>query len=230
VLSARAPSRPNDDVLMTQEGYDRLRRELLELTTTMRRELAERLSAARDGGSNPAENGDLMDALQNSALLEQRIGELEGRLAAARIAPPAGSDGVAAIGTRVGLRTGVMARSCTTSWWAQARQIPRVGGSRSRHPSARRSRAVGPATRSPSRRRGAAFASTSSRSSRSRPTRRRRRNERAYPGNRPRGGVCRAAVAPALPRSTVAGARRGDRLRASAPSTPATSPRPRRAP
>jgi transcription elongation factor GreA len=106
VLSARAPSRPNDDVLMTQEGYDRLRRELLELTTTMRRELAERLSAARDGGSNPAENGDLMDALQNSALLEQRIGELEGRLAAARIAPPAGSDGVAAIGTRVGVRTG----------------------------------------------------------------------------------------------------------------------------
>jgi transcription elongation factor GreA len=106
VLTARAASRPTDEVLMTQEGYDRLRSELLKLTTTARRELAERLRDAREAGSDPAENGDLMDALDDSALLEQRIGEIKGRLASARVAPPARRDGVAAIGTRVGLRTG----------------------------------------------------------------------------------------------------------------------------
>jgi transcription elongation factor GreA len=105
VLSARAPNRPTDDNLMTQEGYDRLRSELLVLTTTRRRELAERLRDARDGGVSPTENGDLADALDESAVLERRIGELEARLAAARVAAPAGRDGVAAIGTRVGLRT-----------------------------------------------------------------------------------------------------------------------------
>jgi transcription elongation factor GreA len=105
VLTARAPNRPTDDTLITREGYDRLRRELLMLTTTMRREMAERLRDARDGGVSPTENGDLSDALDESAWLEQRIGELKGRLAAARVAAPAGHDGIAAIGTRVGLRT-----------------------------------------------------------------------------------------------------------------------------
>jgi len=105
VLTARAPNRPTDDALMTQEGYDRLHSELLTLTTTARRELAERLRDARAAGANPAENGDLIDALDESALLEQRIGELKSRLATARVAAPAARDGIAAIGTRVGLRT-----------------------------------------------------------------------------------------------------------------------------
>ena len=87
MLTARAANRPTDDVLMTQEGYDRLRGELLKLTTTARRELAERLRDARDAGSDPAQNGDLMDALDDSALLEQRIGELEGAPAAAARGP-----------------------------------------------------------------------------------------------------------------------------------------------
>jgi transcription elongation factor GreA len=105
VLSARAARRPADDLLITQEGYDRLRSELLTLTITARRELAERLRHARADGGNPAENGDLMDALEESKSLERRIAELETRLAGARIAGPAGDDGVAAIGTRVGIRT-----------------------------------------------------------------------------------------------------------------------------
>src|SRR3954471_619871 len=102
MLSARAASRPTPDALMTQEGYDRLRNELLALTTTTRRELAECLRQARGDGGNPAENGELMDALEESASLERRIGELEARLAVARVAPPASRDGVAAVGTRVG--------------------------------------------------------------------------------------------------------------------------------
>src|SRR3954452_142968 len=89
---------------MTQEGYNRLRSELLTLTTTKRRELAERLRQARADGGNPAENGDLMDALEESASVERRIAELEARVAGARVAEPAGADGVAAVGTRVGVR------------------------------------------------------------------------------------------------------------------------------
>jgi transcription elongation factor GreA len=106
VLTAKAARGPTDDVLITQEGYDRLDRELLKLTTIRRRELADRLREAREAGGNPAENGELMDALDEIALLEQRIGELTGRLAMARIAEPATGDGVAAIGSRVGVRTG----------------------------------------------------------------------------------------------------------------------------
>src|SRR5690348_16747918 len=90
---------------MTQEGYDRLRSELLTLTTTTRQELAERLRQARGDGGDPAENGDLMDALEQSASLERRIAELEARLATARVAKPGGDDGVAAVGSRVGIRT-----------------------------------------------------------------------------------------------------------------------------
>jgi transcription elongation factor GreA len=107
VLTAGTANRPTDDpALMTQEGYDRLQSELLTLTTTTRRELAVRLSEARAARANPAENGELIDALDQCATLEQRIGELKARLAAARVAAPACDDGVAAIGTRVGLRTG----------------------------------------------------------------------------------------------------------------------------
>jgi transcription elongation factor GreA len=106
MLTARAANRPNDDALMTQEGYDRLHRELLTLTTTTHHALSERLRDARADGANARENGDLIDALDERALLDQRIGELKSRLAAARVAAPAARDGIAAIGTRVGLRTG----------------------------------------------------------------------------------------------------------------------------
>ena len=106
MLTARPTTRPTDDVLMTQDGYDRLRFELQQLTTTARRELGNRVSRARDASANPTENGELMDALDQLAALEQRIGELSGRLAMARVAEPAASDGVAAIGTRVGVRMG----------------------------------------------------------------------------------------------------------------------------
>jgi transcription elongation factor GreA len=90
---------------MTQEGYDRLRCELQDLTTINVPELADRLRDAREDGGDPAENGELMDALEERALLEQRIRALEARLAAARVADPASPNGIAGIGTRVGVRT-----------------------------------------------------------------------------------------------------------------------------
>jgi transcription elongation factor GreA len=91
-------------VLMTKEGYARLRDELDRLTTHARAEGAERLRVARANGGDPAENGDLMDAMDEQAQLEQRIRALEARLSCARIASPA-ADGAAGVGTRVRVRT-----------------------------------------------------------------------------------------------------------------------------
>jgi len=91
---------------MTREGYDRLQRELLELTATARRELGERVSQGRQADANASENGALIEALDEAALLEQRIAELAARLAHASVVEPAVGDGTAAVGTRVGVRTG----------------------------------------------------------------------------------------------------------------------------
>jgi transcription elongation factor GreA len=107
VLTMNAVTNRIDRQLMTQEGYDSLHRELEALIATSRQELAQRLKEARADGGNPAENGELMEAMQESQRLDQRINTLEARLAMARIADPAQADGVADIGTRVRLRTQV---------------------------------------------------------------------------------------------------------------------------
>jgi transcription elongation factor GreA len=80
-------------------------RELAYLRSVRRREVAERLEAARDAGGPPGENGDLLDALQEQELLEYRIHQLERRFssgAALGHGPPA--PGVVGIGSRVRVR------------------------------------------------------------------------------------------------------------------------------
>jgi transcription elongation factor GreA len=101
VLSARAADRQADDVLITQDGYDRLCRELQTLTTTGRHELEQRLREARADGGDAA----LTDALEQHVLLEQRIRALQERLAGARVVEPGSAGGAARVGTRVGVRT-----------------------------------------------------------------------------------------------------------------------------
>jgi transcription elongation factor GreA len=91
-----------DDLLVTAEGYERLRRELETLRGEGRRAMSERLWEARADGhleDNPA----LFDLLEEQAQLERRIATLEARLAAARIAKPNG-DGSAGIGSAIRLR------------------------------------------------------------------------------------------------------------------------------
>ena len=95
---------PVGDVRMTREGYERLDRELQTLITIERSKIAERLRGARGHGGDPAENGELMDALAEQTLLEGRIHALESRLASARVVP-ASADGSASIGSSVRLRT-----------------------------------------------------------------------------------------------------------------------------
>lgn len=89
---------------MTRQGHARLRAELERLVTGEREAVARRLRLARADGGDASENGELMDALEEQALLEHRIQTLQARLAAARVAA-ATDDGTAGIGTRVRLRT-----------------------------------------------------------------------------------------------------------------------------
>jgi transcription elongation factor GreA len=102
VLSARATNN-TDTGLMTRQGFERLQQELQQLTGDERQRVADRLREARLDGGDPAENGELMDALDERERLEQRIGEIEARLAGARIAQPGQAGGVARIGTRIRL-------------------------------------------------------------------------------------------------------------------------------
>lgn len=89
-------------VLITARGYERLSRELDRLQEEERRRLAGLLQEARgDGGLD--DNPTLIDLLDERAQLEGRIATLEGRLAAAEIAPPPGN-GRAAIGSVVRMR------------------------------------------------------------------------------------------------------------------------------
>ena len=72
------------EVLLTREGYEKLRQEIDYLSTVKRREVAERIRVAREFG-DIAENAEYDDAKNEQALLEQRIAKLEERLLSARV-------------------------------------------------------------------------------------------------------------------------------------------------
>ena len=72
------------EVILTPEGYERLKQEIEELSTVKRREVAERIKEAREFG-DIAENAEYDDAKNEQALLEQRIAQLEERLRRATV-------------------------------------------------------------------------------------------------------------------------------------------------
>ena len=72
------------DVILTPEGYKQLKAELDVLTTQSRREIAERIAAAREFGEI-AENAEYDDAKNEQMMLEHRIAQLEERLANAQV-------------------------------------------------------------------------------------------------------------------------------------------------
>src|ERR671924_1109169 len=75
---------PLKDVILTPEGYEKLKQEIEYLSTERRREVAERIRTAREFG-DIAENAEYDDAKNEQAMLEARIAKLEERLAAARV-------------------------------------------------------------------------------------------------------------------------------------------------
>ena len=92
------------DVILTPEGYKQLTSELEGLRTTKRREIAERIAAAREFGEI-AENAEYDDAKNEQAMLEHKIAQLEERLSNARVISKRDVDlSVVSIGAKVKLR------------------------------------------------------------------------------------------------------------------------------
>jgi transcription elongation factor GreA len=72
------------EVILTPEGYERLKQEINHLSTEKRREVAERIRVARQFG-DIAENAEYDDAKNDQMLLEHRIARLEEQLRNARV-------------------------------------------------------------------------------------------------------------------------------------------------
>jgi transcription elongation factor GreA len=72
------------EVILTPEGYEKLKQEIEYLSTDKRREVADRIRIAREFG-DIAENAEYDDAKNEQAMLEHRIAQLEERLSAARV-------------------------------------------------------------------------------------------------------------------------------------------------
>src|SRR6266540_1492214 len=92
------------EVILTPEGYERLKHEIEELSTTKRREVAERIRVAREFG-DIAENAEYDDAKNEQMLLEHRIATLEERLRDARVISKKDiAKDVVSVGSKVKLR------------------------------------------------------------------------------------------------------------------------------
>jgi transcription elongation factor GreA len=72
------------EVILTPEGYEKLKQEIDFLSTQKRRDVAERIRIAREFG-DIQENSEYDDAKNDQALLESRIAKLEERLRDARV-------------------------------------------------------------------------------------------------------------------------------------------------
>ena len=92
------------DVILTPKGFDHLKSELEYLKTEKRREIAQRIAAAREFGEI-AENAEYDDAKNEQMMLEHRIAQLEERLADARVIDTKRVDtSVVSVGSVVRLR------------------------------------------------------------------------------------------------------------------------------
>ena len=72
------------EVILTPEGYKKLKEEIEYLSTEKRREVADRIRIAREFG-DITENAEYDHAKNEQAMLEHKIAQLEERLIAARV-------------------------------------------------------------------------------------------------------------------------------------------------
>jgi transcription elongation factor GreA len=72
------------DVILTPEGLENLKKEIEHLSTTKRREVAQRIKEAREFG-DISENSEYDDAKNEQAMLEARIAQLEDKLRSAQV-------------------------------------------------------------------------------------------------------------------------------------------------
>ena len=92
------------DIILTPQGYKKLKQEIEHLSVEKRHEVAERIRTAREFG-DIAENAEYDDAKNEQALLEHRIAMLEERLRSARVISKRDiSTDVVSVGSHVRLR------------------------------------------------------------------------------------------------------------------------------
>src|SRR5437867_4166653 len=94
------PNAMDKPVLLTRDGLAKLERELAELRTTGRSEIAERIKYAKDFG-DISENSEYDDAKNDQGMLEGRILVLENMLRNAVIIEEGAGNGVVGIGSAV---------------------------------------------------------------------------------------------------------------------------------
>jgi transcription elongation factor GreA len=93
----------SDSVAMTVESHLALKREIEHLETEGRREIAERIKAAREFG-DLKENAEYDDAKNSQALLESKILTLRDKLVRAKVQESPPSADVVGLGTTVTMR------------------------------------------------------------------------------------------------------------------------------
>ena len=92
------------EIILTPEGFEKLRQEIEYLSNDKRREVAERIRVAREFG-DIAENAEYDDAKNEQALVEHRIATLEERLRNARVIETGDvTTDVVSVGSHVSLR------------------------------------------------------------------------------------------------------------------------------
>ncbi len=91
------------ELVITSKGYARLNAELERLKNEERRRVADRLRRATSTEANLAQNTEYLDAREEKLQLERRIGQIQGRLRAARVVKPR-ANGRIDVGERVRVR------------------------------------------------------------------------------------------------------------------------------
>jgi len=95
----------DDQIRITKQGFESLKKELDELMTVKRPKLVERLSYARSQG-DLSENSDYINAKEELEFLDGRISELQEVLKNAVVVSGSSKNGQASIGTKVTLKVG----------------------------------------------------------------------------------------------------------------------------
>jgi len=111
---------------LTREGYQKLQEELEYLRTEKRREIAERLREAMEGGEL-IENAEYEAAKNEQAFVEGRIKELEVLLATARVVEDAPTHEVAGVGSTVVIKEEGSKKEVTYSIVGAAEADPHKG-------------------------------------------------------------------------------------------------------
>ena len=92
-----------NEIVMTQEGYNDLVKELNELKTTRRAEISEKIRVAR-GFGDLSENSEYDEAKNEQAIVEARILTLENQLKNVKIVAKSDNKGTVSIGSFVTIR------------------------------------------------------------------------------------------------------------------------------